>query len=91
MISGANGYVGIGNGDASTDPYANLHIADGSPATLLIQMDADTSGGEAQLLFKADSTGPGSLGDDRIKAGIMFRRDGSYGTGKEHDKKYEEN
>ena len=80
----SDGNIGIGPGDASTDPYANVHIADGSPATLLIQMDADTTGGEAQLLFKADSTGPGGLGDDRIKAGIMFRRTGSYGVGDLH-------
>jgi hypothetical protein len=78
--------LGVGSADAAGEPYCPLHVASGSPAQVLIQMDADTAGGEAQLLFKADSTGPGALYDDRIKAGIIFRRDdpGTRGTGNLH-------
>ena len=86
MFLNSQGNLGIGTADAITDPITTLHVASGSPARAMIHMDADTAGGEAQLLFKADSTGPGSLGDDRIKAGIIFRRDdpGTRGTGDLH-------
>ena len=79
-------YTGLGNGDAARWAVAPLHIAAGSPARALIQMDADTVGGEAMLQFKADSTGPGSLRDTRIKSAIIFRRDdpGTRGTGNLH-------
>ena len=73
-----SGKVGIG----TTAPSANLHISGGAPTRLLLQMDGDTAGAEAQLQFKVDSQD----NDTRIKAAIIFRRDdpGTRGTGNLH-------
>jgi len=78
FVQGSDGNVGIG----TNAPVADLHISGGAPTRLLLQMDGDTAGGEAQLQFKADSQDT----DARIKAAIIFRRDdpGTRGTGALH-------
>jgi len=77
-VDSTNNRVGIG----VASPSANLHISGGAPTRLLIEMDGDTAGAEAQLQFKVDSQD----NDSRIKAAIIFRRDdpGTRGTGNLH-------
>ncbi|MDA2921704.1 hypothetical protein MYX07_00375 [Patescibacteria group bacterium AH-259-L07] len=75
LIIDNSGNVGIG-----VSPLKELHIYDATAAKALIESDLDTTGSTAELLFKVNSLDT----DFRIKAGIIFDRQASFGRGDLH-------